>query len=160
MIQRPGVQLHAVAFQDPRVGPLLTALDEELTVRYDNAGEIFPPHDAASYAPPHGTFLLAEVGGRPVGCGGLRPGPQCGEGEVKRMYVAPEARGKGLARALLRGLVEAGIDLGRRRLVLETGTEQPEAIALYTGAGWQPTAPYGHYRSSPRSRCFALVLSA
>lgn len=156
-LRRPPL-LQEVAFDDPRVVPLLAALDADLTERYDSAGEVFPPHDPGSYVRPQGTFLLAELDAQPVGCGGLRPGPQPGTGEVKRMYVDPVARGRGTARALLAALVSAAVALGYERLVLETGTEQPEAIALYTSAGWQPIAQYGHYRDSPRSRCFALEL--
>ncbi len=152
------VSIRPVAFDDPQAARLMAALDADLVARYDNAEELFPPHVVGDYAPPHGTFLLVERAGRAVGCAGLRPGPAEDVGEVKRMFVEPAERGRGVARRLLARLVQEAAGLGRGRLVLETGTEQPEAMALYASAGWQPIMPYGHYRRSPRSRCYALEL--
>lgn len=148
-----------VPFDDARAARLVGELDAELTARYNNADEVFPAHLPQHDAPPLGSFLVAELDGQAVGCAGLRllaPGV----GEVKRMYVAPAARGQGLARALLRALVAHARAAGLTRLQLETGIQQPEAMALYAGEGWQPIEPYGHYRDSPLSRCFALELSS
>lgn len=138
--------------------PLLVALDAELDERY--AGEGIPPpvHRPADFAPPRGAFLVARSDGAPVGCGGLLPGPSDGTGEVKRMYVAPAWRGRRIAEQVLAGLVGAARELGYRRLVLETGVEQPEALRLYERLGWTPVPGYGHYRDSPLSRCYGLDL--
>jgi GNAT superfamily N-acetyltransferase len=154
---RPDVRrgIVAVGFDDPRAAGLLADFGADMDVRY--------PGTEASHASGHdfdppGTFLLALDGGVPVGCAGLRPhGP--GEGEVKRLWVAPAGRGRGTARALLAALVAHARQQGWSRLVLETGLAQPEAIALYESEGWQPVPPYGQYREDPLCRCFALDLA-
>ena len=74
------------------------------------------------------------------------------------MYVDPAARGRGLARGLLRALLDHARAVGATRVLLETGTEQPEAIGLYVSEGFTPVEPYGHYADDPRTRCFALDL--
>ncbi|MGH9027526.1 MAG: GNAT family N-acetyltransferase, partial [Acidimicrobiia bacterium] len=79
-------------------------------------------------------------------------------GEIKRMYVAPEARGRGVGQAILVALEGEASKLGYRRLVLETGTKQPEAIALYQRSGYGLIEPYGVYKDSPMSRSFAKDL--
>ena len=86
--------------------------------------------------------------GTALGCGALRV---LGDGvaEVKRMYVAPSARGRGIARAVLAGLEDAARDRGWTTLRLETGPRQPEAIALYTRAGYRPIEAFGGYVDAP-----------
>ena len=146
-------------FSGPVAAPLLAELDVELERRYRDESDIPPPpYDPEDYRPPRGVFLVARLDGQPVGCGAVRPGPFEGTGEVKRMYVAQSARGRGIARALLTALREAAADLGYRALVLETGVRQPEAMALYASDGWTPIDNYGHYRESPLSRCFRREL--
>lgn len=72
------------------------------------------------------------------------------------MYVAPDMRGRGIGRALLARLETEARSLGLTRIVLETGTRQLEAIALYRGAGYYPISPYGEYIASPdTSLCLA-----
>lgn len=72
--------------------------------------------------------------------------------------MVPAARGKGLSRVLLAELERRAVAAGRCRLVLETGTEQPEAIALYSSSGYTETAHFGVYRCEPGSRCFSKDL--
>lgn len=108
-------------------------------------------------APPRGAFLVAWMGTEAVGCGGLRA--RDGDiGEIKRMYTRPTARRLGVARALLAGVEQRASELGYRRLVLETGTKQPEAIGLYRTSGYELIEPYGQYQDHPESRCFAKLL--
>jgi GNAT superfamily N-acetyltransferase len=78
--------------------------------------------------------------------------------EVKRMFVRPEFRRRGLARAMLARLEEAAVDRGYRSLRLETGEGQPEAIALYRAAGYRPIPCYGEYAAHPASCCFEKAL--
>lgn len=118
---------------------------------------------AADVQPPRGTFVVAwlEVDGgdrTPVGCGAIRPSPFADAAEIKRMYVRPEARGQGAARAVLDALGEHAEALGYRRLVLETGDAQPEAIALYESEGFTPIERFGAFRASPLSRCYERPL--
>jgi GNAT superfamily N-acetyltransferase len=134
---------------------LTDALEAELRGRY---GDDDATHaDPAQFLPPYGLFLVARVDGVDVGCGGWRT-LEPGTGEVKRMYVAPEHRGRGLARELLRGLVADATAQGLTRLVLETGPLQPEAIALYTAEGFLPCEAYGEWEPGS-SLFFALELS-
>jgi putative acetyltransferase len=112
--------------------------------------------DPSEVAPGSGIFLIARVGDRPLGCGALRRlredslvrelGPDVGE--VKRMFVAREARGQGIGRALLARLEDEARALGLVQLVLETGIRQTEALALYERAGFKSIPPYGEYAAS------------
>lgn len=74
------------------------------------------------------------------------------------MYVSPTAQRRGLARRMLAHLEVSAAATGVQAMVLETGTAQPEAMALYESAGYVPIAGFGHYRDSPLSRCFGRVL--
>ena len=115
-----------------------------------------PDPEAARYRPPLGIFLIAREGGQPVGCVAVRPfGP--GEGEVKRLWVAPEARGQGLARRLMAELEQAARGLGMRHLRLDTNGNLGAALALYRATGWTETAPYTPF---PATHWFAKALGA
>lgn len=143
-----------VPFEDPRAAALLAAFHAEMDERYP--GSVPTAAAPGDFLAP-GVFLLGlDDAGTPVACGGLRPDPV--GGEVKKLYAAPAARGTGAGRALLRGLVEHARAQGMRRLVLQTGTEQPEAVGLYESEGWSPIAAYGPYADDPRCRCYALDL--
>lgn len=106
------------------------------------------PHHHLS--PPGGEFLVARGDmGEFLGCAGLRLlGGSPGTAELKRMYVRPAGRGRGLARGLLLAVEESARRLGAARIVCETNTELTEARALYTRYGYEETAPYeGHGRA-------------
>lgn len=85
---------------------------------------------------PRGTFLLAISDGLPVGCAGLK-GTDKGYAEVKRVWVAPEARGLGIFRMLMQRVEEIAATLGTTLLRLDTNSALPEAVAAYRKAGWQ-----------------------
>ena len=141
---------------DSAVGtPLVLELLQDLAERYGGPDPDEP--SPADLAPPRGAFLVAWLGGDAVGCGGIRFASE-GTGELKRMYTRPTARRRGVARALLAALETEAVTLGYDRLILETGTKQPEAIALYESAGFVPIASYGQYQDYPDSRCFAKDL--
>jgi putative acetyltransferase len=135
---------------------LIADLNAELSALYPEPGATHFNLDPGEVAPGAGAFLVARLRGRPVGCGALRRlreatlvrevGPRVGE--LKRMYVAPEARGLGIGRALLVRLEGEARALGLERLVLETGTRQLEALALYRRAGFTDIPPYGEYAAS------------
>jgi GNAT superfamily N-acetyltransferase len=134
---------------------LVTQLNDDLRDRYGAEDTDQPwPKDLA---PPGGIFLVAWWGKDPVGCGGVRL-HEPGIGEIKRMYVDPRARRQGVARAVLTAVEEHALELGYTRLILETGIMQPEAIALYESHGYEAIPPYGHYKDSPLSRCYAKQL--
>ena len=146
---------------------LITDLNAELSAAYPEAGATHFRLDPNEVAPGAGTFVVARSGGRPVGCGALRRlrddalvrelGPRVGE--LKRMYVARELRGQGIGRALLDRLEAEARTLGLDRLVLETGTRQSEALALYRRAGFTDIPAYGEYVGSPAtSVCLSKTL--
>jgi GNAT superfamily N-acetyltransferase len=140
---------------EPIDGPvgetLVAALLAEYVVRYGGHGGDQPSPD--EFTTPSGGFVIAFLGETPVGCGGVRRlAPELGE--IKRMYVQPGARGKGVGRTILRALEQRGREAGYTALRLETGARQPEAIALYQSEGYVAIEPYGFYRDSPLSRCF------
>lgn len=143
-----------VPYDHPDAMRLITAMGDEIAARYGDGG--LSPAAPQEFSSP-GVFLLVELSGAAVGCGGVRP-RGADEGELKRMYVDPAARGRGLARMLLTALVAHARDVGMLRLLLETGTEQPEAIALYESEGWQSVPAFGHYAADPRTRCYGLDL--
>ncbi|MHB1063069.1 MAG: GNAT family N-acetyltransferase [Georgenia sp.] len=100
--------------------------------------------DPAEVTPPHGDFiLLTELGsGAVLGCGGVKV-REPGEVEIRRMWLAPDARGRGLGRFLLRTLENRARALGGRRVVLSANESLVEALALYRSAGYEPTKPFG-----------------
>ena len=100
-----------------------------------------PDPDADDFRPPHGRFLLARLGPRPIGCVSLRRF-DAGSGEVKRLWVDAAARGRGVARALMAALENEARRLGMSHLVLDTNAALPEAVALYRATGWQKIPPY------------------
>jgi len=93
---------------------------------------------AAMFDPPGGAFLVARTGADAgaVGGVGLRT-VAVGTGEVRRLWVDPVWRGRGVARALMAELEQAALDLGLGALQLGTGDRQPEAVALYRATGWE-----------------------
>jgi len=137
---------------------LAEALSGEYLLRYEEE-DVQDGLAADQLTPPHGTFLVAWLDDVAVGCGGLRRVDE-NVGEIKRMYVAASARRRGVAHALLDALESAARTIGYERLILETGTKQPEAMTLYSSRGYELIPPYGTYRHSPLSRCFAKSLSA
>lgn len=122
---------------------VLGGLDERRSLSVLGApdAEVAGHAGADELAPPHGTFLVAYEDDRPVGCAGLKT-LETGLGEVKRMYVEPEARGRGYARQLLTAIEDHARSLGHRRLRLDTAANMPEARALYESAGYQAIPDY------------------
>lgn len=94
---------------------------------------------------------------QPIGCGAIKAFSEEAM-EVKRMYVSPDGRKKGIATRVLTELETWANELGYARCVLETGKRQPEAIALYEKNGYQRTENYGQYVGVENSVCFAKVL--
>jgi len=136
---------------------LIEALNAELSSRYPEPGATHFRLDPSEVADGQGAFLIASSGGRPVGCGAVRR-IEARTGEIKRMYVSPDARGRGIGRAVLAALEAEARTLGIARLVLETGLRQGEALALYEGAGFSRIPPFGEYVNSPLSVCMAKDL--
>jgi GNAT superfamily N-acetyltransferase len=154
--------LERFSFDDPVVVALVDDLQEEFVVRYGGPDEtVIAPGD---FEPPSGSFFVGFDAGLPVAMGGWRFRPDVRRldgsvsAEVKRMYVVPPAQRRGFARAVLAHLELTAADAGADTMVLETGLEQPEAIALYESSGYALVENFGYYQDSPLARCFAKRL--
>lgn len=145
--------ISAEPFDSDDAKRLIAGLDAGLAELYPPAQRFGPNLKPEHLVDGRGTFLVARNGDQAVGCGAIRL-LDPSSAEVKRMYVEPGQRGRGVGRAVLTALEEAARQLGVQRLVLETGTHQYAAIALYTRAGFVQTQCWGEYASSPTSICY------
>lgn len=160
----PALRIERRDLRHPDAVRLVEAVQSEYVERYGGPDEA--PMDADEFAPGAGAFFVGyDLGSQvPVATGAWRwcePPAGVPEGpcvEVKRMYVVPGHRGRGLARVVLAHLEETAALAGACTVVLETGLRQPEAIALYETTGYRTIPGYGYYAGSPLSRCFAKAL--
>jgi putative acetyltransferase len=133
---------------------LADALEEELLTTYDGepgsgglpAASIFEPANG-------GAFLVGRIDGEAVACGGVARYDDV-TGEIRRMYVVPSVRGRGLSRRVLAALEDEARGLGYSFVRLETGNLQAAAIRLYASAGFEPIPRYGPFANDPKSVCF------
>lgn len=152
------LQIRPLRYGAPVVRTLVAAAMADLAERYGTGDET--PVQPGEFDHPEGGFFVAYLDGRPVGCAGWRGhGEDGGTAELKRMYVAPAVRGRGVARALLAAAERDAADQGRKRMILECGLRQPEAIALYRSCGYQRIEDFGHYRGEPMVRSFAREIA-
>jgi putative acetyltransferase len=141
------------SFDTPDVQALCVAQQAEMLELYEGEADIGPTREAAMFVPPDGIFVVVRDGGRAVACGGIARFDAT-RGEVKRMYVVPEARGSGLGRRVLDELERHARALGYDALVLETGDRQAAALGLYTSAGFERIPCYPPYDSRELSLCY------
>ena len=144
----------------PAVDPTAAALIEDMVLemqllygaRIDGAD--MPSATPADFAEPAGTFLVGHLDGEPVAGGGVK---SLGDGvaEIKRMYVTPDVRNRGVARQLLEKLEAAAHRRGHSRVRLDTGPKQPQARHLYESAGYREIA---NYNNNPRATFFGEKL--
>jgi putative acetyltransferase len=146
-------------WDDPAGAALRAAQRAELDARYGTG-------DHEPGTPPSATdidlFLVAmDADGTPIGCGALRR-LDATTAEVKRMFVAPAARGSGASTAILRALESAALDRGWTTIRLETGPAQPDAMRFYQREGYHEIPLFGAYVGSHLSVCYerALTLSS
>jgi GNAT superfamily N-acetyltransferase len=129
----------------PATGLVAAMVDEvsELYGRIDVPGA--PSATPADFTPPRGAFVVVYEDGEPVAGGGVKrlDDEAC---EIKRMYVVPEARGRGLGQALLDALEDEARRLGYRTARLDTGAHQPHAQRMYERAGYRPI---GNFNANP-----------
>lgn len=102
-------------------------------------------------------FVAYSASGDPIGCGGLRE-LDATQAEIKRMFVPPARRGTGASTAVLSALESFGRGRGYRRLVLETGDGQPDAVRFYEREGYSRIPNFGHYADSDYSLCYEKAL--
>ncbi|MFC8867557.1 GNAT family N-acetyltransferase [Streptomyces sp. NPDC057148] len=160
------MNIRRVPFDHPDAVKLNDEVQAEYDVRYGDGGDA-TELAASDFAPPNGLYLIAyDENDVPVASGGWRSqdandeGNLDGDAELKRMFVIEQVRGRGLARRILAALEEDARAAGRARMVLETGTKQPEAVALYTSSGYEPCGKFGYYRFHEESLCYAKALQA
>jgi GNAT superfamily N-acetyltransferase len=121
---------------------LLSGFESEIAKLYPQWSlSVGPTAHPAEFVPPAGCFLVAYADKRPVGCGGVKR-LDARTAEIKRMYVAPGARGRGLGRRLLERLEHEAREAGYEAIRLDTGNRQPEALALYRSAGYDEIPDY------------------
>jgi GNAT superfamily N-acetyltransferase len=135
------IAIRRVRGDDPVARELAAATIAEGARRY---GPITPGPASVGpeeMAPPDGWFVAVYADGRAVAGGGVRRLDD-ETAEIKRMYVVPDARGRGFGRRLLAALEDAARELGYRRVRLDTGAEQPRALALYRSAGYREIPDY------------------
>jgi GNAT superfamily N-acetyltransferase len=134
---------------------LIAALDDDIVRRYP--GEPTNGIDVAEFDAAGGVFVVCYVDDIPVACGAFRPFE--GSAEIKRMYVIPVLRGRGLARAMLAFLEAEAVRRGYARAILETGQRMSEALGLYRSEGWREISQFGPYVGDPKSICFEKRLA-
>jgi GNAT superfamily N-acetyltransferase len=153
--------LRLVTAMHPAAAPLLAGLRREYSIMYgpEVAAEL-DAYTAYEFFPPAGAFLVLEADGITLAGGALRRyGP--GVGEIKRMWTAPDHRGRGYSRRVLLALEETAVRRGYHTLRLQTGALQTAAIGLYESSGYERAAtPWGPFANDPRLVPFEKRLHA
>lgn len=139
---------------DPAFRALTDELDAELRARYGAIQDSYDPHNRLGEL---ATAIVARDAATPVGCGCFRRHDETTV-EIKRMFVVPAWRGRGVAGQLLDALEGWAREAGFAAAVLETGDRQPDAIALYTRHGYTPVPKFGPYVDLPNSLCMRKAL--
>lgn len=157
-----GWRLDRVPITHPEALLLVERVQLEYVARYGSRDDT--PLRPEMFEPPDGAFFLGRLGDEPVATGAWRTRPDVERigslraAEVKRMYVVPEWRRHGLARRMLDHIEATARAAGADTMILETGTGQPEGMALYLSSGYELVESFGHYQDSPLNRCYARRL--
>lgn len=140
---------------DPDFIDLVKLLDADLAIRDGKDHSFFAQFNKLDSIK---HVVVAYFGNLPAGCGAIK---QCDDEtmEVKRMFVKPEFRGKGIARAVLSELEKWTAELGYSFCILETGKKQPEAISLYKTSGYELIPNYGQYENVEMSVCMRKMVA-
>ncbi|MBE7325375.1 GNAT family N-acetyltransferase [Nocardioides sp. Y6] len=155
----PGWRIERRTLAHPDAAHLVERVQDEYAVLYGDPDSA--PMEDDEFVGGRGAFLVGYLDETPVATAawrwhavpeGVRAGPAV---ELKRMYVVPELRRRGLARAMLAAVEADARAAGAAASVLETGLRQPEAIALYLSEGYREVPGFGHYQWSPLARCYA-----
>jgi ribosomal protein S18 acetylase RimI-like enzyme len=162
------LSLVRVGYGHPDAMLLIAEVQAEYVVRY--GGPDNTPLDPLMFEPPTGSFFVGylEVDGerRLVATGAWRSHDDVEvfgtrrTAEIKRMYVVPALRARGLARTVLAHLERTAAEAGAAAMILETGTAQPEAMALYESSGYTRIPSFGYYKDEPLNRCYGKLLDA
>jgi putative acetyltransferase len=139
---------------DPAFRELIIGLDKYLRSRYGQLQDTYDTHNIIDYI---GTVVVAFVDAEPAGCACFKEHDQSTV-EVKRMFVADNQRGKGIASRMMDELEKWAGELEYTTMILELGDNQPEAIKLYKGKGYQVTPNYPPYIGMEKSICMKKSL--
>lgn len=155
----PEITVTEVPWDDPRAVALRAAQRVEIEALYGSNSEPGVEPTAADIA----VFVIAHADDQPVGCGGLRSlehgaAEFSGMAEIKRMYVVPDWRGRGVSSGVLVALEQAAVARGWHTLRLETGRKQPAAVRFYERSGYVSIPPFGAYADDPTSLCYEREL--
>jgi putative acetyltransferase len=136
--------------------PVQHEIEQLLRQSDEHAAALYPPEsnhmvDADALSAVNVRFFVARWNSRAVGCGAMVVDRGAGSAELKRMFVDPNSRGRGIARALLELIEEQAQSLGLRQILLETGVKSVEALALYRRRGYRERGPFGSYGPDPLS---------
>ena len=151
----PEIKIRPARYDEPAVVALLVHVLAELADRYGGTGDDTPVA-AADFVPPAGAFFVAGSADELIGCAGWRRHGD--DAELKRMFTAKAARGRGLARRLLATIEDSAREAGCKRVILETGDRQPEAVGLYESAGYVRIDDFGFYAGADGVLSFAKPL--
>jgi GNAT superfamily N-acetyltransferase len=156
----PAANIRRSALTSPDGSRLIAALNAELKAMFPEQGATHFSLSEEQVKPGDGSFVVAYLNDVAVGCGAVRRLDET-TAELKRMYVDPSCRGRGIGRALVEALESEARQLGVSRIVLETGTRLSAAIQLYESMGYTRILLYGEYCSSPdTSLCFGKSLAS
>jgi putative acetyltransferase len=140
---------------NPDFRDLVKQLDEYLTIK---DGDEHPFYDQFNKIENIKWVVLAYDGDHCIGCGAIKEFSEQ-EVEIKRMFTSPDARGKGVASAILKELENWAHELGFSECILETGTRQTEALQLYPRNGYTLISNFGPYQGVENSRCFRKIIA-
>lgn len=147
------VEFRVCPLEDEPAATLAQGMRDEIAALYDGLaldGPDMPKGGPAELGPPAGTFVVGCADGLPVCCGGIKRLPD-GACEIKKMFVLEEARGRGVARALLAELERRAREMGYSVARLDTGPRQPRAQRMYERAGY---LPIGNFNANPVATFF------
>jgi len=134
---------------------LVKLLDRDLNTRYGTIQAIYDQYNIVELIE---AVVLVYFGPAPIACGGFKK-YDSDSVEIKRMYVKPEYRGRGIASKILQELENWANEIGYSVAILETGSKQHEAINLYRKEGYDQIENYGQYKELPYSVCFKKNLN-
>jgi GNAT superfamily N-acetyltransferase len=165
-LRHPDLEVRQVSYASLEATAMVQAANADLATRYrnyfaDRGGKhnVGLQNPASCFVPPLGTFFVAFLHGLPVGCGGWTGYDTSGEvAELKKLYVDPAFRKHGIARRVLTEIEGSAARHGRLRMILEAGTEQQEALALYESRGYRLIDNYGYFRELPEVRSYGRHL--
>lgn len=153
------INIRRSTLTSPDAARLIAALNAELTTTFPEPGATHFSLSDTQVVPGDGAFLVAWLNDMAVGCGAVRRLNQT-TAEIKRMYVDPSVRSRGIGRALVEALEREARLTGLTTIVLETGTRLAAAIRLYETMGYARIPLFGEYLSSPdTSLCFGKSLA-